>query len=132
MHFFSNRRVPWPDGYNTEVDNHFDNNGLSAVDIATNHNTFRDNILRNNACENKTGDASSLQVIGSYNFIEGNIILGGNQWNVAIGGSHNDLSHNVIDGATGAIGATLGQAGRWGHGIQIAAMGIGGPRSTTM
>jgi hypothetical protein len=127
VHFFSNHSVPWPDGYNVEVDNHFDNNGLSAVDIATNHNTFRGNILRNNACENKTGDASSVQVIGSYNFLEGNIILGGNQWNVAIGGSHNDLSHNVIDGATGAIGATLGQAGRWGHGIQIAAIGIGWP-----
>jgi hypothetical protein len=95
--------------------------------MATNHNTFRGNILRNNACENKSGDASSVQVAGSYNRLEDNIILGGNQWNVAIDGSHNDLSHNVIDGATGAIGASLGQAGDWGHGVQIAAMGIGAP-----
>jgi len=127
VHAFSNPNVPWPEGYNTEVDNRFDNNGLSAVDMATSHNTFRENILRNNACENKSGDASSVQVAGNYNFLEGNIILGGNQWNVAIIGSHNDLSHNVIDGATGAIGPSLGQAGDWGHGIQISASGIGRP-----
>ena len=132
VHFFSNSGVPWPDGYNTEVDNHFENNGLSAVDIATNHNTFRDNILRNNACENKTGDASSVQVGGNYNFLEGNIIVGGNQWNVAISGSRNDLSHNVIDGATGAIGPSLGQAGDWGHGIQIASGGIGAPANNNV
>ena len=132
VHYFSNLGVPWPDGYNSEVDNHFENNGLSAVDIATNHNTFRDNILRNNACENKTGDASSVQVAGNYNFLEGNIILGGNQWNVAISGSHNDLSHNVIDGATGAIGASLGEAGHWGHGIQIASGGIGAPANNNV
>jgi hypothetical protein len=94
--------------------------------MATNHNTFRGNILRNNACENKSGDASSVQVAGNYNFLEGNIILGGNQWNVAMDGSHNDLSHNVIDGTTGAIGPSLGGQ-HWGHGIQISANGIGRP-----